>query len=380
MNKITTALLFLWFVAVLSLYGVNVEYAEGFSIEERAGYTLLHVHPPSERESNTVTYVLVPRESTKIPAVSALTQSLELDSNPQIIKTPIQSLIPLSTTFLPPLLWFDAEETLKAVDKLEHIYSPALRSLVKRKKIPQVGNGPTLDLEMVVQFQPAPVMANVTQGTWNVVPKLRQAAVPVILNADYLETTPLGRAEWIKFIGLLLGQAEAAEHRFNEVEQRYKELVRIVDEYQPPEQKRPQVILNRPMNGRWVVPGGRGYMARFIEDAGGVYLWKDAQQSASLVLDVEEVFLRALQADFWLHQYDRSSLEEIASADQRLKRIKAFREGNVANNDARVNAVGSNDFFESGPYQPHIILADLISLFYPALLPNHSLHYYRYLE
>lgn len=359
---------------------MSVEYAEGFSVEERKGYLLLQVHPPGEPAANTVNYVLVQRERTGIPAASELKELFGLNASPQIIKTPIQSIIPLSTTFLPPLVWFDAEDTLKAVDKLEHIYNPELRSLVKRKNIPQVGNGPTLNLEMVVQFQPAPVMANVTQGTWNVVPKLRQASVPVILNADYLETTPLGRAEWIKFIGLLLGRREAAERRFSEVEQRYSELVRMVDEFLPSEQDRPRVILNRPMNGRWVVPGGDGYMARFIADAGGVYIWAGAEQSASLVLDVEEAFVRALQADFWLHQYGRSSLQEIASADQRLTRIKAFREGNVANNDARVNAVGSNDFFESGPYQPHIILADLISLFYPSLLPQHTLYYYRYLE
>ena len=380
MDKFTTTLLVLCFATASSLQGLSVEYAEGFSVEERSGYTLLHVHPPAGPDSNTLTYVLVPRESQKIPTTSELKQSLRLDAHPQIVTTPIENLIPLSTTFLPPLLWFDAKDSLKAIDKLEHIYNPELRGLVKRNNIPQVGNGPTLDLEMVVQFQPAPVMANVTQGAWNVVPKLRQASVPVILNADYLETTPLGRAEWIKFIGLLLGREDAAERRFNAVEQRYKELVQMVAEYQSSEQERPQVILNRPMNGRWVVPGGRGYMARFITDAGGVYLWKDAEQSSSLVLDVEEAYVRALQADFWLHQYDRNSLQEIASADQRLSRIKAFRKGNVVNNDARVNAAGSNDFFESGPYQPHIILEDLISLFYPPLLPKHNLYYYRYLE
>ncbi len=364
----------------ISVTGLSIEYAEGFSVEERRGYTLLHVHPPAEAGSLKTTYVLVPRGQRQIPSDTEITQQLAADSSYQIVITPVKKLIPLSTTFLPPLEWLDAEESLAAVDKREHIYSPALRELVKQKGLPQVGSGPSLDIEKVVQLQPAVVMANVSQGAWNVVPKLRQASVPVVLNSDYLETTPLGRAEWVKFIGLLLGRAEEAEHRFEAVVDRYLELQRLVESSLKSQEERPQVILNRPMNGRWVVPGGNGYMARFIEDAGGAYLWSDADQSASLVLDIEKVFVRALQADFWLHQYGRDSLQELVSADQRLQRIKAVNKGNVVNNDARMSPAGSNDFFESGPYQPQVILSDLISLFNPALLPDHSLYYYRYLE
>lgn len=380
MKRLIAILFLICFIGPLSLFGISIEYAEGFSVEERAEYTLLQVHPQEEQDADRVTYVLVSREDGQRPSDSELTQQLGRDVHFQIVRTPVESLIPLSTTFLPPLVWLDVEGSLAAVDKLEHIYSPALRDMVKQKDLPEVGNGPSLNLERVVQLQPAVVMTNVTQGSWNVVPKLRQASVPVILNSDYLETTPLGRAEWIKFIGLLLGREEEAERRFNLVAERYKELQRMVEKRLQSKQERPKVVLNRPMNGQWVVPGGNGYMARFIEDAGGAYLWAEAEQTSSLVLDVEEVFSRALQADFWLHQYGRRSLQELVSADQRLKRIKAVEKENVINNDARVSSSGSNDFFESGPYQPHVILADLISLFHPSLLPDHSLYYYRYLE
>ncbi len=360
-----------------SVCGTSVEYAQGFSVEQRSNYTLLHVHPPGEATDLQVTYALLPRDRENI---SQIKQELGQNSQLQIVRTPVQRLIPLSTTFLPPLEWLDSEEALVAVDNPAHIYSRSLRGRVQEKDLPQVGNGPTLDLEMVVRLQPAVVMANVTQGAWNVVPKLQQAGVPVILNSDYLETTPLGRAEWIKFIGLLVGRGEAAEERFNAVAARYKELQQLVERNLQPADARPRVVLNRPMNGRWVVPGGNGYMARFIEDAGGAYVWAEAEQSSSLVLDVEEVFVRALRADFWLHQYGISSIQELLNADQRLDRIRAVAKGNVINNDARMSSTGSNDFFESGPYQPHLILSDLISLFHPALLPKHSLYYYRYVE
>ncbi|MFW6274813.1 MAG: ABC transporter substrate-binding protein [Spirochaetota bacterium] len=380
MNKNEIALIILFSLSLagpLTLFGTSVEYAEGFSVEQRSNYTLLHVHPPGEASELEVSYVLIPREREDI---SEIKQEIGPDSHLQIVRTPVQRLIPLSTTFLPPLEWLDAEETLVAVDNPKHIYSRSLRRRMREQDLPQVGNGPTLDMEMVVRLQPAVVMANVTQGAWNVVPKLRQADVPVILNSDYLEPTPLGRAEWIKFIGLLLGRGEEAEERFNAVAESYRKLQRLVDRNLQSEDARPQVVLNRPMNGRWVVPGGNGYMARFIEDAGGAYVWAEAEQSSSLVLDVEEVFVRALRADFWLQQYGISSMQELLNADQRLNRIRAVTKGNVINNDARMSSTDSNDFFESGPYQPHLILSDLISLFHPQLLPNHSLYYYRHVE
>lgn len=121
-------------------------------------------------------------------------------------------------------------------------------------------------------------------------------------------------------------------------------------------------------------------MARFIQDAGGDYLWSSESQSRSLVIDVEAVFVKALDADIWLHQYGSRSLQELAQADQRLQRLNAFKTQQVVNNDARTSEAGSNDFYEGGPYQPDIILADLISLFHPSLLPAHSLHFYRFLE
>ena len=383
MRRRTAALLLICLFGVfgpISVYGLSIEYAEGFSVEERDGYTLLHVHPPGEAGVQHTTYVLVSRGHSQSPSDTEIARQVAPDSSYQIVKIPVKKLIPLSTTFLPPLEWLDAEESLVAVDRREHIYSPALRELVKQKRLPQVGNGPSLNMEIVVQLQPAVVMANVSQGAWNMVPKLRRASVPVILNSDYLETTPLGRAEWIKFIGLLLGRVEEAEHRFEAVADRYLELQQLVENSLKRQEERPHVILNRPMNGRWVVPGGNGYMARIIEDAGGSYLWAEDEQSSSLVLDVEEVFVRALQADIWLHQYGRDSLQELLGVDKRLRRIKAVKNGNVVNNDARMSPTGSNDFFESGPYQPQVILSDLISLFHPALLPDHSLYYYRYLE
>ncbi len=377
------SLLLLWAGSGQYLSALSVQYAEGFSIEERRGYTLLHIHLPVSGREVSSTYVVVPRDSEKSISEKQIRETLSLDSTGpkvQFIKTPVKKLIPLSTTFLPPLELLDVEHVVSGIDKLDLIYSEKLRTTVVEQNIPQVGNGPSLDVEKVVHLKPVVVMANYTQGEWNVIPKLKKASIPVILNGDYLESDPLGRAEWMKFIGLLCGRAAEAEKQFNDIAEDYTYLKEKVASALSRDAVSPKVVMNRPMNGRWVVPGGKGYMAQFIKDAGGEYLWAQDSHSRSLVLDVEEVFLKALRADFWLHQYGRTSLEDLAGEDQRLGKLKAFQEGNVVNNDARMNEAGSNDFYESGPYRPDVILADLISLFHPSLLPAHSLYYYRYLQ
>ncbi|MCF7915712.1 MAG: ABC transporter substrate-binding protein [Spirochaetaceae bacterium] len=365
------------------LSAISAEYAEGFSIEELSGVTLLNVHPPESEHYNSITYALVGRDKLQNITPDQLRKRFSIEpkgSELYIIRTPVKHLIPLSTTFLPPLLWLNLDAVLSGIDNVDYIYSRKLRDIINRRNIPQVGNGPSLDMEQIVQLQPAVVMANITQGEWNVVPKLRDASIPVVLNGDYLETTPLGRAEWIKFIGLLCGKGKEAENQFNAIVERYTGLQQMVQAELSGNTERPKVIMNRPMNGRWVVPGGSGYMAQFIEDAGGHYLWSSDTHSRSLVLDAEAVYIKARQADVWLHQYGSSTLQELLQTDPRLRRLNAFQTQQVINNDARTNKAGSNNFYESGPYQPDLILADLISLFHPSLLPGHSLYYYRFLE
>ncbi len=377
---ICIALVLFFIVHVEKSVALDVQYADGFSIKKRADYTILYINLPGPKNGAKHSYVLVPRAEKESRTEAQVLKELSLGKQTQVIYTPVKNLIPLSTTFLPPLVWFDAENSLSAVDNEELIYSPQLRQLIEQQNLPQVGNGPALDVEKIVDLQPAVVLANFAQGEWNVIPKLKKASIPVVLNGDYLETTPLGRAEWIKFIGILLGKGKESEKRFVEVAKNYEELKTRVDTELSEGASRPQVVMNRPMNGRWVVPGGDGYMAQFIEDAGAEYLWSDDEHTRSLVLDVEEVFLKALRADFWLHQYGQVSLKDVLQTDSRLRKLKAFQSGHVVNNDARTHESGSNDFYESGLYRPDLILADLVSVFHPEILPSHTLYYYRYLK
>lgn len=359
-----------------------VRYARGFSVREFEDFTLVSVHPagPGGGEE-AIRYVLVRRDREADPKIRReIELTLRTIGDAQIVPVPVERIVSLSTTFLPPFVFFEKLDLVTGVDYLNNIYDEETRRRLERNGAAEVGNGPGLDLEKIVALEPEAVMANLVEGEWNVVPELRRAGIPVLVNSDYLETNPLGRAEWVKYIALFAGAEQEAEDFFREVEQRYLDLRRRVEKAGPASGERPKVFFNNPLSGRWVVPGGGGYMAAFVRDAGGVYLWEDEAGSTSLILDIEAVFARALRGDVWLHQYGWKTREDVLRQEPGFARIRAVRTGRVVNNDARVNEYGSNDFYESGPYRPDRILEDLISIFYPSLLPGYELYYYRFLE
>jgi iron complex transport system substrate-binding protein len=99
-----------------------------------------------------------------------------------------------------------------------------------------------------------------------------------------------------------------------------------------------------------------------------------------LNLDYEAVYNKAANADYWVNTGFAKSLGEIKSADKKNAFFKAFKTGNVYNNDKRNTPSGGFDFWESGAVNPDKVLADLISIFHPELLPGHEFYYYRKLK
>ncbi len=365
---------------------LEIKYARGFSAGMHEGYALVTVYPSGPSEQDTaIEYLLIDTRGLARHQIERLTARARGEHpfvpESRVIEVPVDRCILLSTTFIPPFSSFRALERIVGVDYIDNIYDSGVRRRLVENDAAEVGNGPGLDVELTIDARPQIVMVNLIEGEWNTAQRLEKAGVTVVVNGDYLETSPLGRAEWMKFIALFLGKEEEARSWFSGIEERY---LRLAQELERRASNLPTVIMNIPAGGRWVVPGGEGYFARFLEDARADYLWRNTPGSSSLILDVETVFSRALTADVWLHQYGVEGIDEITRADRRLRGMKAVRTGRVANNDARTNPAGSNDFYESGPYLPDIILADLVTILHPEiageLLPEHRLYYYRYLE
>lgn len=355
----------------------EVRYARHFDLRQGREYIVAEVRPVWRgADAPPLRYVFIQPDSSSPEEIRERIHDRFPDLGERaVFRPPVESLVLLSSTYLSALTALGGGDALAGVDAKEHIYDPRVRRMIEAGRVAELGST-DVDLEQLVALQPGAVMAPGGRGEWNVVPGLEKAGVPYLVNADYLESSPLGRAEWIKLTALLLDRLPEARKIFRRVEQRYLQLA----ERAASAEGRPQVLLNRPMQERWTVPGGESYMARLIADAGGAYLWADRGGTGSMVLDQEAVYAEAAKADVWIHQYGWDSLAEIAEAEPLLTRIPAYRRGRVVNNDRRVNEEGANDFYESGTLRPDLILADLISLFHPALLPDHELHYYRYLE
>ncbi len=356
----------------------EVRYAENLSISEYDGYTVALVQQAWRgNEAEPLRYAFIHSDADNPDRVRTRIKERFSDlPEPKIFTAPIDSIVTLSTTYLPPLLMLEEVKALDGVDKKTYVYSSEIRSRIEKGAIEEVGTGNSLDIEQLVTMQPDAVMATGTSGEWNVAPKLRKAGIPVLLNADYLERTPLGRAEWIKFTALLFDKRQEAQELFRSIESRYEELRKKAEQAQ----EQPKVLLNRPMQDKWVVPGGESYMARFIQDAGAMYLWEENDSVSSLVRDPEAVFSRALEAEYWIHQYGWTSLQDVTAANKSFSQILAYKKGHVVNNDKRVTEQGANDFYESGGSRPDRVLADLIKIFHPERMKDHSLYYYRYLE
>ena len=189
-----------------------------------------------------------------------------------------------------------------------------------------------------------------------------------------METTPLGRAEWGKFLALFYNTEKEANEFFAQTAATYNELTTLTAGIEA----KPTVFLNTAWEGTWYVPGGKSYLANFIADAGGDYLWSDDSSTGSLYLSYEEVLdVAGTNGEIWLNPGGFSfSAADVLMLDERYGEFSAYQNGEMYNNNNRLSEMGGNDFFESGIAYPEVILADLIVIFHPELLPDHELQYY----
>ena len=345
----------------------QVEYAGGFAVEYFDNYKVLEVLAPWTGADETYTYVLM----------QCGTPAPEGFDHATIVEVPVESIIVMSTTYLPPLVELDLLDTLVAVDEHDFVYSPEVRERIDAGEVVEVGGGTLVNVEQVLNLDADLIMTyGIGSSDYDAHPALINAGLDVVLNADYMETSPLGRAEWLKFIALFYNREADANALFDEIVANYDELSALtgnVDE-------RPQVMVNAMFGDTWYAAGGRSYIAQLIADAGGDYVWADDESTGALALSFEAAFDRAQGADIWLNPNFWFALEEGLADDERYGDFDAFANGQVYNSNAQVTTVGGNNSGELGAMRPDVTLADLIAIFHPDLLPNHELVFYRRLE
>ncbi len=347
---------------------IKITHAKGLAVEYHKHYKVVTIKNPWQNAKTQFQYVLV---QCGTPTPQGFNQA-------QVITVPINSIVSLSTTHLPHLAKLGVVDKLIGVSNIKQVNTPEVVEKIKAGNISQVGNNSNVDIEKLLSLNPDLVT---TFGTGNSqtdsYSKLTEAGLKVGINAEYMEDTPLGRSEWLKFTALFFNQEAKAEKIFNQIVNRYTQIAAKAQSVK----NRPSVFVGFNFKGTWFMPGGNSYVAKYLADAGGNYLWSDDKSNGSLPLSFEVVLERAANADYWLNfSQGWQSVKDLISEDNRYADFKAVKTGNLYNNNGRVNANGGNDYWEGGIINPDIVLADLIKILHPEILPKHQLFYYRKLS
>ena len=346
----------------------EVDYAKNFTIEEYENYKLLTVSNAYRNASSVYRYALVENGAT-------LPDDLPRDA--VVIRTPVQRVVIMETVYVGYLEALGQLDQICGAASASYINHPKVIQGVESGDIQDIQSGQKLNIERLLLLQPDLILTtNIGERQLDVSTQLQRADLPVVLTAEYMEHHPLARTEWLKFLAAFFETEDRSNEIFNSIKTQYNSLLdktKGIDE-------RPSVFCGAPYSGSWHVPGGNSFIARAIQDAGAHYLWADDPSRGSLPLDTERVFLKAAEADYWIHPSHYRSLSELFNADPRFAKFGAAQISRVFNNTRQVSKNGGNNIWERGIVHPEEVLADLIKIFHPELLPEHELIYYENLQ
>lgn len=346
--------------------GTGIINAERLSIEKKDGWTEVDIINPWQGATGIrMVYNLVKRGS---PVPEGLDSS-------SVIFVPLKKIICMSTTYLAMISALGEENSIVGVSGSDLIYSPELLKNVKNGFIADVGYESGLNKELILKISPDLIMIyGIGSESGGYVGKIKELGVKVLINADYLETDPLGRAEWIKLFGALYCRESRADSIFNLESAEYNRLKSYIRQNIT---SRPKVLLGLPFKDTWYISPGNSFINKLITDAGGDYLWSDTESSSSMPMGLENVYLKALNADFWLNIGGVNSRKDISVSDERLCDLPCFKNDNLFNNNKRTTPEGGNDYWESGCVYPHLILTDLAAILHHDLFRSTELMYYK---
>ena len=282
-------------------------------------------------------------------------------SDKQIIRTPVRSAITFSSTQWSVFQKLEEISRVKGVLESNYTKNEEILRLVAEGKITDVGMSTNVNAEKLINLQPDLILYTPYPGIDY--SHLGQLSGATMLSfPDYLESHPLGRAEWMKVVGLLCGKEDVTNKWFDDVVRRYETLSERCSSVE----KKPTIFSDLPFENQWYVPGGNSYIAKIFADAGGDYIWKDNESTGSLHIDAESVLLKAQQADFWrvINSYDTPfTYERLKNENELYPLFKAFEEKQLLVCDVR-----ECGYFEKSQYEPDMLLADFIYHFHPELL------------
>lgn len=327
---------------------LTLDYAQLLTIVDYDGYSVASIQDPWNKGRYLHEYVMVPKEV-------ALPKYLPKGT---LVRTPVSKALIYTAVHSALVIELGAAKQIGGVCDFQYIHSSFIIDGVRQGSIRDCGDAMSPDLERIIDLEPDAIMLSPFENSGGY-GRVEELGMPIIECADYMETSALGRAEWMKFYGRLFGISEAADSLFAEVSQSYQKLKQLASKTE----SRPVVVPDIKTGSVWYVPGGQSTQGKLFADAYAYYPYADDSHSGSLALSFEAVFDKCGEADVWIFRYNQvipMTYHQLASDYVGNAEMKAFRQRNVYACNTH-----SSLFYEETPFHPNRLLSDYIQIFHP---------------
>jgi len=348
---------------------LDLKYAEGFSSKDYGSHLVITIKNPWPESEKEYKYVIIKDSEAK-------DWHLEKSRYDGIITDEITKLVVTSTTHIPALELLGVEQTLVGFPGADYISSEKTRKRIDDGLVRELGKNEGINTEVLLELNPDVVIGFGVDGVNKTFETIKKSGIPVIYNGDWVESSALAKAEWIKFFGVLFNKEKEADSIFNTIENEYLEAKKIAAKAK----KQPTFLSGAMHKEVWYLPNGSSPEAQFLKDANVNYLWSDTSGNGSLALSFEVVLEKAQHADIWLSPSYYSSYEQLEEASELYTNFDAFNNKSIYSFVNTTGATGGVIYYELGTARPDLVLKDLIKICHPNLLKQYTPHFFKSLK
>ena len=338
----------------------SIKYAKGFDIVEDNGVKKLVIKSAYQNSKEVSEYIIKSKSEKNTPLENT-------------IYTPIQKIVVTSTTHIPMVELLNEETSIIGFPYARYVSSEKTRQLIDAGKIKEIGKETSLNTEILLDLQPELVVGYSVSSADKSLTTIQKAGINVIYNGDWLEETPLGRAEWIKFFGVLFDKEKQADSIFKVIEGNYL----VAKQIALKSTKKPTILSGAIMSKDiWNLPAGESFVAQFIKDANLNYLWKHTKGKGSLSLSFESIFDKGQNAEYWISPGFFSTKEQLLQSNKIYAEFDAFKNDEIYTSTIKKGKTGGIIYYELAATRPDLVLKDFIKITNPDLLPDYKMTFF----
>ena len=335
-----------------------IEYASGLSINKYEGYSVVSVSNPWPEANKNFTYILKEKNGSIPDSLQKYT----------IISVPLKSIVVTSTTIIPFLEMLGVEKSLVGFPHTDYISSEKTRKLIDAGTVKNIGQNEKLNMEQLIELEPNLIVTFGIDNNNPMIDNLQKSGLNVLIQADWMEQTPLGKAEWIKLYGALYGKEKEAKTLFDGIVKNYNDAIELVANKKPTA----TVLYGAMYQDQWYVARGNSWVAQFMKDAKANYLWSNVAGTGSLSMPFEKILEKAKTAKYWIATGSFKNSAEFENSNPHYSQFDASKSKNVYTFESKLGATGGTIYYELAASRPDLVLKDYIKIFHPELLPNYT--------